>query len=295
MADRENRLKLRTKSQWRRALEDPGWKAVENGFASRFYRWSRAEVGREAGAGFPIVRRVPCLSAYLFLKLTRSATRKEQLRLLLARIKQLNAPFAEKARNDLTTWDNRAVESYAGRRQSELYALGSGGFQLPQSQSPERGLSHYDVARYDVQPFRPKVRIDRHRLRREIIQCLWPIIGNTAKGRSLVWTHEIGIGPWIVATSIDLGGRYSHIRYMHTLYAAGDSRTLRHGFDYLQLIGVGQASFVLRDDSEARESVRTLATMCERFMDAAVRLLRGLSPPPIAMKATSVSRKRSQR
>jgi hypothetical protein len=270
---------------------------VEGEFASRIYRWSKKEARREANAGFPIVRAVPCLTAYLFLKLTRNTGREKRLRLMLARVKQMNARFVPRAKDDSTAWDERAVQSYAVLSQSELSALGSGGFRLPQAQRPEHGLSRYDVARYSLtrfssEPHRTKATIDRHSLRCEIVQSLSPIVGMTGKGRTLVWTHELRIGRWIVATSIDLGGRYSHIRYMHTLYAAGDMRALRHGFDYLQLIGVGQASFLLRDDSEIGESVRVLVTMCERFIDAAVRILRGLAPPPIAAETKRAHRSR---
>lgn len=122
--------------------------------------------------------------------------------------------------------------------------------------------------------------VDRKKLLQALRLRLDPLMGS--KGERFgarEWRYEVNIGPWMLATYIDVGGRYDQLTYFHRLGTL-DVPDLGVLISVLSWLGIsGQTSWDGITDAGITEAADALYCVCEHFLSAAPALLPKINTP----------------
>ena len=108
---------------------------------------------------------------------------------------------------------------------------------------------------------------------------LAPILG---PGAAFSTTHEgrfdTAIGPWSLATFVDVGGQHHQLAYTQTI-RADVARPLKEGISLNQWLGIGGQTIWNRlVEADTAQAAQSLARICAHFLAAVPALLADLAP-----------------
>ena len=220
---------------------------IRDQFLVRFYTWSKAFSRREFDQSFPIVGRIKNASAQNLVFFANSLSFAEKHLLCSVLLKRFH---------------ERAVELLDDFPSVEDSAL----------------LERYSAAqRENVSRFEPSVRrSNKTSLRKILLRTMETLLGKPQQNSKDIWTYRSQVGSWTVETWIDTGGRRS-FGYGHSI-AAQDGIHLQHPISILGWMGISSQTdwFDLSED-DSRDAADCLLQACTYFLDAAPKLLEGLS------------------
>jgi len=212
-------------------------------FETRYYQWSRQDAEQELDQGFPRVRRIKNLGAARFLEVVKGMAPNEQRRLVVALAKRFHRNVLNDVGESFSSEEERIVNAYLGRQ-----------FRLP-SQVP---------------------RADRKALAKQTKAILTPIVGKVAPSTASTWWHESVVNGWVLRTSLDVGAKFEHLAYFHSIITP-DNFSLAPNISFLSWLGItGTTSWTFEAESDQENAVQTLAELCQTFVTAAPNLLEGL-------------------
>ena len=232
--------------------------AAADELARRYYRWALDDAAREVREGFPLVRAVAS-------------------GLTMRAVAHLESLPAERRPVVMTTLVKRAH-----RRALELAGEGWG----PQEEQIERAYveavriprpeeaAHREAVLADQPP-----RIDRARFLRAVRSELAPILGpGAAFATKHEWRFDTAIGPWTLATFVDVGGQHHQLAYTQTI-RADVARPLKEGISLNQWLGIGGQTIWNRlVEADTAQAAQSLARICAHFLAAVPALLADLAP-----------------
>jgi hypothetical protein len=118
------------------------------------------------------------------------------------------------------------------------------------------------------------------RLRACIIEALKPTLDQEYEdwGDWREWRYCKRAGPWYLMTYVDVGGQGQQLSYEHSIVVP-QRVCLVEGVSILSWLGIaGQTDWQELDDSDAESTAEALARIVAHFMEAAPKLLEGLTP-----------------
>jgi len=173
-----------------------GFARLKDAFDLRYYRWALADADRELRGGFPWLARIRGGGALKLVERMAVLSPVEQRRLMIALLKRVHESALRMTGEHITAEERAIVQAYldSGRaREKDRY------WQLRVA-DPDR------------------VRVDRGRLLTRVKAALSPILGGKGERWSpQEWCWITAVGPWTLRTIVDVGGRTSQLRYLHTL------------------------------------------------------------------------------
>jgi hypothetical protein len=123
-------------------------------------------------------------------------------------------------------------------------------------------------------------RKQRREFKTAIVQALASVLGDEYQdwGGWKEWRYCTPLGPWQVITYIDIGGRFHELCYEHDIIAS-ENLYLAENINLLRWLGIAsQRQWHGVSDPDIERTAISLADIITYFMDAAPRLLDGLSP-----------------
>jgi hypothetical protein len=230
-------------------------------FGERFYCWAIKDWNREINEDFPFLRSIS--DAQNDVKIMESLTTAQQKILAVALVKRFTKRnILEQCGNEFTDYEKNLVERHLKMCWDEE--------ERKSLMTPPGGWP----------PETSERKLKRRKLRDHIITNLTPILGKRDEnwGVELVWRHYTVIGPWQVMTYIDVGGQGHQLTYEHSI-SVSETAQLIEGISVLSWLGIaGQTMWRGLHDADTEPTVEALAKIIAHFMDAAPKLLEGLSP-----------------
>jgi hypothetical protein len=231
-------------------------------FAVRYYRWALGEARREVSERFPLLSSVKGAFAMQSLAYLNQFSPIEQIELLTALIKRFHQRFHQ-GLVELTG------EPLTSREEALIRAKDEALLSIHLPTEAELGPLSADK--------RPPMNRSRFRtlLRREMVaQCGEPTFLSPG-GESF----RIVIGDWTISTVLEYGRRpfYDHRIYLGNVRPGEQRWCLQDGISVLSWLGLGQPSWDLARAGDENETVQSIRNCCARFLEAAPRLLEGLS------------------
>lgn len=221
---------------------------VRDQFLVRFYEWAREDMLRESREGFPFVRRISNPTARLFLDFA-SRLREHDAFAFYSGVVKRSHRRAVELLQDLPSVEEKALlEQYRKHTLSMRPAIG---------------------------PHDP--RTGRAKLRKALLGGLSPALGNplelSANGE--IWMYQMPMGCWTLRTTIDTGGKRL-LGYWHTIVAR-EPVFLHDQLSLLSWLGISQTDWTQAQAEDYSGIVECLVELHTHFMNAAPRLLEGLS------------------
>jgi hypothetical protein len=230
-------------------------------FAVRYYLWAQEEFRLEIEHDFPLLRRIPAIPAKTCLKLMSQMSLSE---------KQF---FAQ----------TMVRRFHAGSR-----LLGEAQTSLSLGESPEEQelISLYRVSLRDVglevmltqERKDAPPNVSRRKRKARLREMLGPILGEeeSALKEAPVWYYSSEILGFNVRTCLDVVGGHRSISYNHGIYI--QSHEIFFGdISILSWLGMTSGTaFNPISEVELEPTVQVLADVCQRFLDVAPKLLKGI-------------------
>jgi hypothetical protein len=233
-------------------------------FEERYYRWALEDWRREIEQDFVFLR---SLKEHLVLRMMESLRTEEQFSLARALVKRgRKQEFLEMLGDQLTRQEQKYVQWYA----NEITRAVSMPRVLPEdtatsNQAPQKSSSK---------------KLNRKKLKQCVAKAVSPILGNNFYdwGYWQEWMYFTKIGPWQVVSYFDVGSQFHQLCYDHSIIVSEQVRLLE-GISILSWLGIaGQTQWQGLTDSDAESTADSLAQIVAHFMEAAPKLLDGLSP-----------------
>jgi len=233
-------------------------------FRERFYFWALADWNRELRDNFPLLRAVYDEGPQPAVEIMEQLAPDRREAVSIALVKRFTDEDTLRRLEALPTIEERNLAEWFVEKCLARRARRSGAVVLPGS---------YSKAAL------PK-KLKRKKLKRHIIGALHPILGDKYEewGDSFEWRYRTKIGPWHVITYIDVGGQGHQLSYDHSVLLS-DRVRLFEGISLLSWLGIcSQTNWQGLVDGDAEPAALVLATIVAHFMEAAPKLLKGLTP-----------------
>ena len=204
---------------------------------------------RESREGFPFVRRITSPAALHFLEFAARLRGQDASAFYSGIVKRSHRRAVELLQ------DRPSVDEIAVLEQYKRYILSAPPAVLP------RGS-----------------RTNRTKLRKVLLSGLASALGNPMEISSAgaIWMYQMPIGRWTLRTSIDTGGKRLVRCSGHTILAR-DPVPLHDHMSLLSWLGVSQTEWTQAREEDYAEIGECLTELHAHFMNAAVRLVEGLS------------------
>jgi len=222
-------------------------------FALRYYRWAQEDSRREVNEDLRLLRQVKSHVAIRILTYIEGLSTDERIRLSDAQIKVGHPRAAELLGEQLTTGEQALLEE---RREILLQPVPL-------------------EAELEGEPYGKKriPRMNRGRFATLAKTELTRTLGQPEKKwRTGAWFSN-RIGEWTVSTDAGLG---SPPYYLQNIRKGERQRLVEH-VSLLAWLGIGQTTWDLARRGDELETARAMATLCSHFLEAAPRLLEGLT------------------
>jgi hypothetical protein len=226
---------------------------IRDEFLLRFYRWSAEFSRQEFEKNFPIIRQINNPSVVKLISFVRSLGRAEKLLLCSALLKRSHKRAVELLKDFPSTQEESLLERC---------------LEVQRAYVPE-----IDNERYKAIIRRPS----KAPLPQILLSKLGPVLGKVEMigGSRQVWAYSLSMRCWTVKTWIDTGGRRS-LGYSHSIDAQ-PAVALDTNISMLVWMGITQTDWFDLSEDEYSEAADSLARVCTYFLDAAPKLLDGLS------------------
>jgi len=225
-------------------------------FELRFYSWALEQARREVLAGFPTLRAVKSTSVFKFLHYLRDWSPDQQLRFVSALLKR-HLPGAQLAGEVLTAAEKALIQPWM---QPVIVLL------TPQEQViVEQRLSG---------KFK---KASAKKVARGVIPIVEKVLGADVEilPGNQERRYRVQVSGWNLYTDLDFGGRTA-LKHSHTI-GTRITRPLAEHFSYLTCFGFGAFWEDLAED-DIPQAAEVLSKMCSIVLEAAPKLLSGLSP-----------------
>jgi hypothetical protein len=139
---------------------------------------------------------------------------------------------------------------------------------------------HKDATQRSPFEFKEKKKFNRRIFRKYIKAALGPILGsdyeNWGGGN---WRYCTTIGQWKVITWTDTGGKFHQVSYDHAIQVSKTQRLFEGGLSIIRWYGIANSNTDWNDlkDEDAEQVAESLAKIIKHFLDAAPKLLEGLT------------------
>ncbi len=246
---------------------------AQDEFALRYYRWSVRASDAELHQGFPRVSRVKSYLVFLFLDFAAGCTAAELGNLMRGGIKRFNPRGAELARESPTGDEDAIHQKFVAYFSKEIVIYG-------QVMKSMRIAPRAMEIQNETLAGRTSLQLNKKQLLRTVGQTLEPLLSLPERSSRSGLHYCLGIPPWHLLTSIDLGGR-KQLTYSHWLSprrGIDDCATdLSSGVSLLNWCGIHRSTaFDLIQDNEIESLGELLRDVCEYFIKSLPDLLSGL-------------------
>lgn len=233
-------------------------------FAVRYYLWAKEEFRLEIGQDFSLLRRIPAVAAMTCLKLMDRMSASERHFFGATMVKRFHEGSRLLGESTSTTslGDNDEEQEIVKLYRATLMAT---------------ARDAISAREYKNAP--PRVKSSKLKGRLKVV--LGPILGEAepAQRESPVWYYSTKIYGLTVRTCIDAtAGDYS-IHYYHSI---GTFNTPTHValYEHISILSwlglISSTSLDPISESQLEPTVQVLADACQRFLDVAPKLLKGL-------------------
>lgn len=228
-------------------------------FEERFYLWSRENLKQEFSENFPILRNIKVVSAQHYLRILGQLDKHRAYAMAYALMRRgTRKEILEKWGDLFTEEDQEYVDLWLKMMDIE---------------------DHKDATQRSPLEYMQKRKFNRRVFRKYIKAALEPILGNDYEDwGSGNWRYCKSIGQWNVITWIDTGGQYHQLCYDHDIQVS-NVLPLYNSVTLLTWYGIARAQTdwtELKDD-DAESTAQSLAKVVKYFLDAAPKLLEGLT------------------
>lgn len=222
---------------------------IRDKFLVRFYRWSGEFSRGEFGRDFPIVGRIKSPSVQGFLCFARSLNAEERFLLCSALLKKFHPRATEVLEDFPSVEETTLLDRYTEARRADISAIN-----------------------------RTNRQLSKAHLRKILLRRLRAVLGEEQEmeRNREEWTYSSRIGCWTVRTRIDTGGRRT-LGYSHSI-GAQYAVDLHSHISILSWMGISsQTDWLDLAEDDYSEAAGSLMQICTCFLDAAPKLLDGLS------------------
>jgi len=229
---------------------------VTQQFDLRFYAWALEQARGEIFAGFPILRALKSINVLKFLHHVRNWSPDEQFAFVSALLKR-HLPGARLAGEVLTPAEEALIHPWL----HPVVLLLTPQEELIVEQRLSRRLK----------------KASTRKVARGVVPVVEKVLGADVEilpgGQERC--YRVQICGWNVYTYLDFGGSTA-LKYFHTI-GTSTTRRMAQLFSYLTCFGFGDFWDFLTDD-DIPQVADVLSKMCSIVLEAAPRLLSGLSP-----------------
>ena len=226
-------------------------------FHERYYCWSLQDWKREISEKFSLLRSISDNNARLAIRLMRTVGEDQQWLLAKALTKRFRKVI-------LAHWGDKFTKE--DKRFEDLFMQ-----ELSRASLIEPTYPNID------KPQAPK--LDQKHLKSCLHRTLAPIIGEPYEdlGGGLLRYRTL-IEPWQIVTYFDIGGRFHQLSYGHDIMGS-EYVYLARSISLLEWLGIS-SQVMLQGiyNSDVEPTAKALSKIIKHFMDAAPKLLEGLSP-----------------
>jgi hypothetical protein len=242
-------------------------------FWERLYNWAMEEWRREISEDFPLLKEVERTKgsfAHETLEIMQTLEKDQQWLMARALVLHTFQHFSLSLSDRLTERDKQLFELYR-----DMCRKIRGG---------------EDASAY-FKWLAAKNKLKRPKLRKCVIDSLRAILGERNKEWSSPseFVYITPVGLFQIMTRIDTGGRCHQLSYHHRIVDSGYPDAIVYGqtprvplcdgaLSLLSWLGVGQAMWSDLLDEDAEPVAKFLAKIIKHFIDAAPKLLEGLTP-----------------
>jgi hypothetical protein len=248
-------------------------------FAERLYNWTMEEWRQEISDDFPLLTEMEkgkVVNAHEMLEIMKTFEKDQQWLMARAFVRRFCISYIKWASQFQKSWVyslDKFTETEKDKQLFELYIDMSRKISFNEDKSE---YSQWETA---------KNKLKRPKLRRYIIENLRPVIGERNKqwSNSCEFVYMNPIGKFLIMTWIDTGGRYHQLSYHHVILDPGypdaivSKQTPKAPLSQLSS-WIGLSMWDLLLDKDAEPTAKLLTKLIPQFMNAASKLLEGLSP-----------------
>jgi hypothetical protein len=232
-------------------------------FAEKYYEWCLEEWGCELKHGYPLLRLSKEEHALAAIQIFESYSKEDKWETAVALVRR-NIQGKFKCIDGLYTGkDEELVQKYWDLCRDLRWKQNS------------CIIPHY----YDKEDCPDKPKFKRRDLRKAIIECVKPYLGDQYEDHGGgEWRYTTPCGPWLINTSFDVGGNFHQLCYDHCILLTIRERVIE-GISLTDWLGIsGQMSWNNLEVSDIDPISIFLAKVVEHFLQAAPKLLENLVP-----------------
>ena len=229
---------------------------MQDEFLARFYRWAKEFSQDQFDQGFPALKEIKNRNARNFVGFAESLNRRDRNLFRIARLKRFHPRAAELAKEIMSPEEDTLLRRY----------------------SLVRNVSPFESSTKEK-------RMPKAQFRTVLLNRLRSILGDPIEGpnKSEEWEYRIPIGPWIVGTRIDIGGRSRMLGYGHSIWAS--EYIVLHGqISILNWMGIAsQTDWASVSEADTEKTLESVERLCKIFIGVVPRLLENIfhsSPAP---------------
>lgn len=228
-------------------------------FEERYYLWSKELLKREFSDGFPLLKSVKGTLAQHYLRILEQLNKHQAYPMAYALMRRgTRKEILDKWDDAFTEKDQEYVDLYLRMGQIE---------------------DHKDAMQRSPFKFMQKKKFNRRIFRKHIKSALDPVLGSDYKnlGGGL-WRYCTSVGIWNIVTDIDTGGHhplfYDHVIQISNVLCLSECTSL----SLLRWFGIASGTdWNNLVDEDAEPVAESLAKIVKYFLEAAPKLLEGLT------------------
>ncbi len=229
-------------------------------FQKRYYQWSLQNWEKEIREDFQLLRTINSPMAQRPLRVMESLSTQDRHDMAITLVKRRTIPSVlDKFNESFSSQDKQRLEKF---------------MQLWDEESVKEALnwSRY----YATQKRTHRI---KSKLTKAITSSLKQILGEEYEDwGGGEWRYRTDIGPWRVITHIDTSGQSCQLYYHHDICAA-EHVYLSENISILNWLGISsETEWTRLSNSDIEPTSQALTTIIKYFMDAAPKLLEGLTP-----------------
>jgi hypothetical protein len=235
-------------------------------FAIRYYRWALQQWRLEVDQDFRTLRSIAGPISANAVRAFEHLERDERLSVGFALVKHLNKAALCVLGEEFTLSDERLVKMHFQRTSDQL----------------DRQMWAMDRAGNPRDPWHPSM--TRHRpataaasLRKGVHRALEPVLGQDLyRFDPCRWRYRTPVGRWTILTEVFFRVGVGDLAYSHEIRFGNEAESMCRFISVLEWLGVSSAAttdWVLSSSEEIPTVAETLATLCQRFVEAALELL----------------------